>query len=142
MTPGTGALQRSGWSAARGAGPAWSRPSSYTLGTVPHLAAAITGTAALLHASGVAFEACVKFLGVGYLLWMAWSTWRDGAGVLALDDARPPASAARTIRSAIVAILLNPKLTLFFFAFLPQLVRPARLTRSSRCSPSVGFSWP
>src|SRR4051812_50096835 len=56
-----------------------------TLGTVPHAVAAVTGLAALLHASGVAFEA-VKYAGVAYLLWMAWSTWRDTGTPGLADD--------------------------------------------------------
>ncbi len=91
-----------------------------TLGIVPHLAAAITGTAALLHASGLAFET-VKFLGVAYLLYMAWSTWRDKS-VLSVEATAAPQSAARVIRSAMLINLLNPKLTIFFVAFLPQFV--------------------
>jgi threonine/homoserine/homoserine lactone efflux protein len=120
VTPGTGALLTIAAGLRRGARSSLVTAFGCTLGTVPHLAAAITGTAALLHASGVAFDV-VKFLGVGYLLWMAWSTWRDD-GVLAMDDSRPPMSTARTISTAVVANLLNPKLTLFFFAFLPQFV--------------------
>jgi threonine/homoserine/homoserine lactone efflux protein len=91
-----------------------------TLGIVPHLVAAITGTAALLRLGGVAFEV-LRWVGVAYLLYMAISTWRSGA--LALDSSAPPQSAMRTIGNAILANLLNPKLTLFFFAFLPQFVR-------------------
>ena len=90
-----------------------------TLGIVPHLVAAITGTAALLRFGGVAFEV-LRWVGIAYLLYMAISTWRSGA--VALDSSAPPRSAMRTIGSAILANLLNPKLTLFFFAFLPQFV--------------------
>jgi threonine/homoserine/homoserine lactone efflux protein len=90
-----------------------------TLGIVPHLVAAITGTAALLRLGGVAFEV-LRWVGIAYLLYMAISTWRSGA--LALDSSAPPRSAMRTIGNAILANLLNPKLTLFFFAFLPQFV--------------------
>jgi threonine/homoserine/homoserine lactone efflux protein len=90
-----------------------------TLGIVPHLIAAITGTAALLRAGAVAFDA-LKFAGVAYLLYMAWNTWRN-TGILTVSD-NEPAPAWRTITNAVLANLLNPKLTLFFFAFLPQFV--------------------
>ncbi len=93
-----------------------------TLGIVPHLLAAITGTAALLRAGGVAFDV-LKFAGVAYLLYMAWNTWRD-TGILTVTTSEPTA-AWRTIGNAILANLLNPKLTLFFFAFLPQFVSPS-----------------
>jgi threonine/homoserine/homoserine lactone efflux protein len=94
-----------------------------TLGIVPHLVAAITGAAALLRASGLAFES-LKILGVGYLLFMAWTTWRD-TGSLAVQTASSPAPpVARTVVAAVLANLLNPKLTIFFFAFLPQFISP------------------
>jgi threonine/homoserine/homoserine lactone efflux protein len=91
-----------------------------TLGIVPHLLAAITGLAALLHASGVAFQT-IKLLGVGYLLYLAWSTWRQDGSLLVSRDARP-VSAWRVISNGVAVNLLNPKLTIFFFAFLPQFV--------------------
>ncbi len=91
-----------------------------TLGVVPHAVAAITGLAALLHASGVAF-AVIKYLGVAYLVYLAWATWRDtGALAVNREDGRPPVR--RVIASGITLNLLNPKLTIFFFAFLPQFV--------------------
>ena len=86
------------------------------------MAAAITGVAALLHTSAVAFGV-LKYLGVAYLLYMAWSTLRD-KGVLAVED-EAPRSARKVVASAILINILNPKLTIFFFAFLPQFVGPA-----------------
>ena len=93
-----------------------------TLGIVPHLAAAITGAAALLQASGTAFG-MLKVLGIAYLLYMAWMTWHD-TGLLTVDDGERSESRTRVVANAVLANLLNPKLTLFFFAFLPQFVRP------------------
>ena len=119
-TPGTGALYTIAAGIARGRRASVVAALGCTLGTVPHLAAAITGAAAVLRASGVAFET-IKFLGVAYLLYMAWATWRD-KGALALDVEAAPRSAIRVIRSAVLINLLNPKLTMFFFAFLPQFV--------------------
>jgi threonine/homoserine/homoserine lactone efflux protein len=88
-----------------------------TLGVVPHLVASVTGLAALLHTS--AFDV-VKYLGVGYLLYMAWATLRD-KDALAVEDAERR-SAGRVIASGVLLNLLNPKLTMFFVAFLPQFV--------------------
>lgn len=119
-TPGTGVLYTIAAGLARGRRASVVAAFGCTLGIVPHLAAAITGTAALLHASGVAFET-VKILGVAYLLYMAWSTWR-ARGVLTLKTEAEPKSALRVVRSAVFVNLLNPKLTIFFFAFLPQFV--------------------
>ena len=119
-TPGTGALFTVGAGLARGTRAAVLAAFACTLGTVPHLVAALTGLAAVLHASGVAF-ATIKYLGVAYLLWMAWSTWRD-TGALRVEDAPRAGSVRTVIVSGITVNLLNPKLTIFFFAFLPQFV--------------------
>jgi len=75
-TPGTGASYTIAAGLSRGTRAGIIAAAGCTLGIVPHLAAAITGTAALLRASGLAFEV-VKVLGVAYLLYMAWMTWRD-----------------------------------------------------------------
>lgn len=121
-TPGTGVLLTIAAGLTHGPRASLVTAFGCTLGIVPHLAAAVTGAAALLHAGGVAFEV-VKVLGIAYLLVMAWSTWRDG-GTFAPQPDAPTRSAARVIAAAVLANLLNPKLTLFFFAFLPQFVPP------------------
>lgn len=119
-TPGTGAIFSLGAGLSRGPRAALLAAFACTLGTVPHLVAAITGLAALLHASGVAF-AVLKYLGVAYLAYMAWATWRD-QGALSLEAHQPQRRVRQVILSGITINLLNPKLTLFFFAFLPQFV--------------------
>ncbi|MDQ8705159.1 LysE family translocator [Streptomyces sp. LHD-70] len=120
VTPGTGVVYTltAGLSHGRRAGVA--AAFGCTLGILPHLAATITGLAAPLHTSAVAYEV-VKYLGVGYLLYMAWATLRDTE---ALDAERTtePRPAARLIASGVLLNLLNPKLTMFFVAFLPQFV--------------------
>jgi threonine/homoserine/homoserine lactone efflux protein len=97
-----------------------------TLGIVPHVIAAITGLAAVLYASAVAFQT-IKYAGVAYLLFLAWQSWRDKTP-LTVDSgdslqADAP-SAGRVISQAVLINLLNPKLTIFFFVFLPQFVHP------------------
>ena len=119
-TPGTGAVFTIAAGLGRGPRAALLAALACTLGTVPHLVAALTGLAALLHASGVAF-AVLKYLGVAYLLWMAWSTWRHRREPIGGMDEQP-GSTWSVIGSGITLNLLNPKLTLFFFAFLPQFV--------------------
>ncbi|MFI5025223.1 MAG: LysE family translocator [Solirubrobacterales bacterium] len=119
-TPGTGAIFTLAAGLTRGAGAALVAAAGCTLGIVPHVAAAITGVAALLHTSAVAFGV-LKYLGVAYLLYLAWATFRE-TGALSVDDDDAPRSAGRTIRTAVLINLLNPKLTIFFFAFLPQFV--------------------
>ena len=123
VTPGTGALYTISTGLSRGARSSLVAAVGCTLGIVPHLIAAITGTAALLRASGLAFE-IVKFAGVAYLIVMAISTWRDRSPLLIdaeIAGAEAP-PARRIIGSGILMNLLNPKLTIFFFAFLPQFV--------------------
>jgi threonine/homoserine/homoserine lactone efflux protein len=119
-TPGTGALFTVAAGLSRGARASIVAAAGCTLGIVPHLAAAITGTAALLRASGLAFET-VKYLGVAYLLYMAWATWRDRSA-LTVEEDPAPRSSRKVVGSAVLVNLLNPKLTIFFFAFLPQFV--------------------
>jgi threonine/homoserine/homoserine lactone efflux protein len=120
VTPGTGALFTLAAALGRGARAGLLAAFACTIATVPHLLAAVTGLAALLQASGVAFQV-VKYAGVAYLLWMAWSTWRD-TGALRLEAGDVPANRRSVIVSAIGVNALNPKLTIFFFAFLPQFV--------------------
>jgi len=119
-TPGTGALLTIAAGIARGRRASLVAAVGCTLGIVPHLIAAITGAAALLHASGVAFQV-LKVLGVLYLLYMAWATWCD-RGALTISTDAAPRSSRQVIASAVLVNLLNPKLTIFFFAFLPQFV--------------------
>jgi len=119
-TPGTGALYTIAAGLTRGTRASLLAAFACTLGTLPHMVAAITGLAALLHASGVAF-AVVKYAGVGYLLYMAWATWRD-RGVLSVEDQGGGGSVWGVLSTGVTVNLLNPKLTIFFFAFLPQFV--------------------
>jgi threonine/homoserine/homoserine lactone efflux protein len=91
-----------------------------TAGIVPHLLATVVGLAALMHTSAVAFQV-LKYAGVAYLLYLAYATWRD-KGAFAVDAAAAPASARNIVFRAILLNLLNPKLTIFFLAFLPQFV--------------------
>jgi len=111
-----------------------------TLCTILHLGFALAGLAAILHTTAVLFQA-IKFAGVAYLLWMAWATLRHG-GSLDLRSRAETGSAGRIVWRGVLINLLNPKLPLFFVAFLPARTRrdaPAlrRLVRSPRCTPRV-----
>ncbi|MFD2093267.1 LysE family translocator [Blastococcus deserti] len=119
-TPGTGVLYTLAAGLARGARASVVAAVGCTLGIVPHMVAAITGLAALLHTSAVAFQV-LKYAGVAYLIYMAWSTLRD-RGALAVEEEAAPRSPGRVILSGVLINILNPKLTIFFFAFLPQFV--------------------
>ncbi len=120
VSPGTGVLFTLAMGLSRGARASVVAAFGCTLGIVPHMAAAILGLAALLHASALAFE-IFKYIGVAYLLYMAWSTLREH-GALRVDGNAPERSSLQVIVHAILINILNPKLSIFFFAFLPQFV--------------------
>ncbi len=91
-----------------------------TLGILPHLTASILGLSALLHMSARAFQ-ILKFAGTFYLLYLAWGMWRD-TGSLKLDDSTNEMTAVQIVFKGIMINILNPKLTMFFFAFLPLFI--------------------
>ncbi|TSD85960.1 LysE family translocator [Mycobacterium sp. KBS0706] len=119
-SPGTGALFTIAAGLTRGSRASVIAAFGCTLGIVPHLAAAILGLAALLHTSALAFE-IFKYLGVAYLLWMAWNTLREH-GALKVEKQVGGRSALQVTVTAILINILNPKLSIFFVAFLPQFV--------------------
>ena len=121
-SPGTGAIYTVAAGLSGGARASLVAAFGCTLGIVPHMLAAISGLAALLHTSALAFQ-ILKYLGVAYLLYMAWAMFRD-RGMLSLNDEASGKSVRQVIVSAILINLLNPKLSIFFFAFLPQFVSP------------------
>ncbi|CDZ48159.1 LysE family translocator [Neorhizobium galegae] len=119
-SPGTGVLITLAAGLSRGARASLVAALGCTLGILPHMIAAVSGLAALLHASALAFE-IIKYLGVAYLLFMAWQVLKE-KGALTVEADKTPKSVGQVIVSAILANLLNPKLSIFFFAFLPQFV--------------------
>jgi len=134
-TPGTGVLYTLAAGFSRGKGASVVAAVGCTLGIIPHMAAAILGLAALLHASALAFQT-LKYLGVAYLLYMAWNTLRE-QGALRVETAVDTRSARQVIVSAILINILNPKLSIFFLAFLPQFVsanEPDALSRMAGLS--------
>ena len=119
-TPGTGAVYTIAAGLSRGRRSGVLAAFGCTLGVLPHMVAAITGLAAVMHTSALAFQT-VKWLGVLYLLVLAWQTLRDHSAIQ-VEPSREPQPFWQVIRTAVLINLLNPKLTLFFFAFLPQFV--------------------
>ena len=119
-SPGTGVLYTLAAGLSRGSRASVVAAFGCTLGIVPHMAAAIMGLAALLHTSAVAFQT-MKYLGVAYLLYMAWTALKEH-GALKVEKEVGAKSATQVIISAILINILNPKLSIFFFAFLPQFV--------------------
>jgi threonine/homoserine/homoserine lactone efflux protein len=120
VSPGVGALYTIAAGLGRGGRASLWAAVGCTLGIVPHMLAAITGLAAILHASALAFE-IIKYAGVAYLLYMAWSTLKE-TGALSVEAEREPKSVSKVITESVLINILNPKLSIFFFAFLPQFV--------------------
>ena len=120
VSPGTGALYTISMGLGRGGKMSVVAAFACTLGIVPHLAAAMLGLAALLHTSALLFE-LVKYAGVAYLLYMAWQTLKEH-GALSVEGQNKPVSFVRVIVDGVLLNLLNPKLTIFFVAFLPQFI--------------------
>jgi threonine/homoserine/homoserine lactone efflux protein len=119
-SPGTGAIYTIAAGLTRGAKASVLAAFACTLGIVPHLLAAMMGLAALLHASALAYE-IVKYAGVAYLLWMAWQTLRE-QGALKVETRADKRSAWRVLIDGVAINVLNPKLSIFFVAFLPQFI--------------------
>jgi threonine/homoserine/homoserine lactone efflux protein len=120
VSPGTGVLFTLAAGLSRGSRASVIAAFGCTLGIVPHMAAAIVGLAALLHTSALAFQV-FKYLGVAYLLYMAWSALRE-RGALRVETEVGARSAIQVTTTAILINILNPKLSIFFLAFLPQFV--------------------
>ena len=119
-SPGTGVLYTLAAALTKGSRASIAAAFGCTLGILPHLAAAMLGLAAVLHASALAF-ATLKWCGVIYLLYMAWQTLREH-GALAVDTRVEARSNARVIVTGFLINILNPKLSIFFLAFLPQFI--------------------
>ena len=121
VSPGTGVLYTLATGLSRGGRASVFAALGCTFGIVPHMAAAIVGLAALLHTSALAFHT-FKYLGVIYLLYMAWMTLRE-RGALKVERDLGARSALRVTVTGILINILNPKLSIFFLAFLPQFIR-------------------
>ncbi|AJQ95735.1 LysE family translocator [Gynuella sunshinyii] len=120
LLPGTGVIYTLATGLGQGAKASIIAAFGCTLGIVPHVFASIVGLAAILHASSQVFEV-IKMLGVLYLFYMAWNVLRDG-GMMTVTEERTKHSTLKIIRNAILLNFLNPKLSLFFLAFLPQFI--------------------
>ena len=101
-------------------------------GCVVHALAAAFGLAALLAVSAAAFSA-IKWLGAAYLLWLALGMWRTawrGGSAGALGNAAPVRTAWADFRVGLWTNVLNPKVALFFLAFLPQFIVPGAANKT------------
>jgi threonine/homoserine/homoserine lactone efflux protein len=130
VSPGTGVLYTLAAGISRGSRASVVAAFGCTIGIVPHMAAAIMGLAAILHTSALAFQT-FKYLGVIYLLYMAWNTLRE-RGALKVEQEVGTRSAVQVTVTAILINILNPKLSIFFLAFLPQFVSAGETSPLSR----------
>src|SRR3954469_19773383 len=119
-SPGTGVLYTLAAALGLGARASVAAAFGCTLGILPHIGAAMLGLAAVLHTSALAFAA-LKWLGVLYLLYMAWQALRE-RGALQVEGKVDARSAAKVIVTGFLINILNPKLSMFFLAFLPQFI--------------------
>jgi threonine/homoserine/homoserine lactone efflux protein len=120
VSPGTGVLYTLATALTRGARASVAAAFGCTLGILPAMGAAMVGLAAVLHTSALAFAA-LKWLGVAYLLYMAWQSLRE-EGALSVEMRRDGAAETRVIVKGFLINILNPKLSIFFLAFLPQFI--------------------
>jgi len=91
-----------------------------TLGILPSLTASITGLALIIHTSALAFQT-LKYAGVAYLLYLAWGMARNG-GSAEFSDGCSAQSNWNVMWRGLLINILNPKLSVFFLAFLPQFI--------------------
>jgi threonine/homoserine/homoserine lactone efflux protein len=120
VSPGTGVLYTLAVALSRGSRASVAAAFGCTLGILPHMLAAMLGLAAVLHTSALAFSA-LKWCGVVYLLYMAWQTLGE-RGALAVDAGIDEAKQRRVVVTGFLVNILNPKLSIFFLAFLPQFI--------------------
>lgn len=122
LIPGTGVVFTVSTGLAQGRRASFFASVGCTLGIVPHLLATVLGLAAVMHASALAFQA-LKYAGVAYLFYLAVATWRDRSA-FSVQSVQGTRSALGVVVKAFLLNILNPKLTIFFLAFLPQFVEP------------------
>jgi threonine/homoserine/homoserine lactone efflux protein len=120
LLPGTGVIYTLAIGLGRGFRASVAASFGCTLGIVPAAIASIVGLAALLHTSALAFMV-LKYLGVAYLFYMAWKILRDDS-VMEVSEDGEKRSMTRIAFTGTLLNVLNPKLSLFFLAFLPQFV--------------------
>lgn len=122
LIPGTGVVFTVSTGLAHGRRASFFASVGCTLGIIPHLLATVLGLAAVLHTSALAFE-LLRYAGVAYLFYLAVATWRDRSA-FSVQSVHGSVGALGLVTRAFLLNILNPKLTIFFLAFLPQFVVP------------------
>ena len=124
LAPGTGVVYTLATGLAQGRMASVAAAFGCTLGIIPAILASVFGLAALFHTSALLFQT-VKFAGVAYLLYLAWQTLKDRGTLRVSGEGAPRRSLFAIARNGFLINILNPKLSVFFLAFLPQFVSPA-----------------
>jgi threonine/homoserine/homoserine lactone efflux protein len=122
LVPGTGVIYTVSTGLVQGRKASVFAALGCTAGILPHLMATVLGLSAVMHTSALAFQT-LKYAGVAYLFYVAYSTWRDKS-VFVIDGNTSTRTAAGLVVKAFLLNILNPKLTIFFLAFLPQFIQP------------------
>lgn len=120
LIPGTGVLYTVATALFMGKKASISAAVGCTFGIVPSLLASIMGLAVIIHTSAVAFQ-IVKYVGVAYLLFLSWSMLKS-SGTLSLNESHEKQGLFTVALKGFLINILNPKLTIFFLAFLPQFI--------------------
>jgi threonine/homoserine/homoserine lactone efflux protein len=122
LIPGTGVIYTVSTGLVHGRAASVYAALGCTAGIIPHLMATVLGLAAVMHTSALAFQV-LKYAGVAYLFYVAYASWRDKSA-FAVDENLSKSTASSLVVKAFLLNILNPKLTIFFLAFLPQFIRP------------------
>lgn len=120
LIPGTGVIYTVSTGLTQGRNSSIKAAFGCTLGIIPHLLATVLGLASIMHTSALAFQ-ILRYAGVAYLFYIAFTTWRDKSA-FAIDQSTPGNSVSGFVTKGFLLNILNPKLTIFFLAFLPQFV--------------------
>lgn len=136
LIPGTGVLYTIATGITRGWAASAAAAFGCTLGILPAIAAAFIGLSALLHSGAVAYTA-LKYAGAAYLLYLAWQTWNDRGPISLARDV--PASYPKLATTGALINVLNPKLSIFFLAFLPQFIDSSRAVQPQLAVMSGAF---
>lgn len=123
LIPGTGVIYTVSTGLFQGYHKSMAAALGCTLGIVPHLLACILGVTAFVHMGALAFQV-VKYAGVSYLFYISFCMWRDTGGIN-LDKPEITKSSSDILIRGILINILNPKLSIFFLAFMPQFIVPS-----------------
>ncbi len=122
LIPGTGVIYTVSTGLFLGRRASISAALGCTAGIIPHLLASILGISAILHMSSIVFQV-IKYAGAAYLLYLAWSIWRD-TGKISFNSQSQRNSFYQIAIKGFLINILNPKLSIFFLAFLPLFISP------------------